>query len=496
MKLFPDQEEGKKLLIESIKKGHKRIGFAAPCSYGKTVLMSNLTQGALNKNKRVWIIVDSTELIDQTRETLMSHGIESAVIQGYHEDTDYSKEVQVVTAQTITRRWVRFDQNPDWLPDLVLVDEFHIQYKAHKELMNMLPNTHIIGFSATPVTKGLGQQYTDLVVGSTVRQLLADDRLSPIRGFACYTPNMKGVKTSQGDYAVGESEKRMNTKQLRGDILSNWKRLGENRKTIVFCVNVAHSIAVAETFQRDGIIAAQIDGKTPKDARKKIIDSFRDGQIQILVSVGVIIKGFNVVDVGCIIDAQPTKSMSRHIQKIGRGMRKNDVYKDCLVLDNAGNLLRNGFPEEFEPTELCDGEKGEVKDRKDPKEKLPTSCGVCGAIKPVGTHKCPVCGFEPTPQSEVETEEGDLQEVKRKLTPAEKRNKEHNAVEKQEFYSCALAYCKERGKKQGYAANVYRDYYGVWPNKREKVTANYVSQKVRNFINAKNIRWAKRKNKA
>ena len=105
MKLYPDQEEGKNLLIKSIRSGHKRIGFSAPCSYGKTVLMSNLVAGALDKNNRTWVVVDSIELIDQTRMTLHKHGIDSAVIQGIHQDTDYSKMVQVVTAQTITRSW-------------------------------------------------------------------------------------------------------------------------------------------------------------------------------------------------------------------------------------------------------------------------------------------------------------------------------------------------------------------------------------------------------
>jgi len=87
MKLYPDQIESKKMIVDAIKSGKKRIVFAAPVSFGKTVIMANLTQGALKKNNRVWIIVDNIELVDQTRKTLDNFNIKSNVIQGIHEDT-------------------------------------------------------------------------------------------------------------------------------------------------------------------------------------------------------------------------------------------------------------------------------------------------------------------------------------------------------------------------------------------------------------------------
>ena len=504
MKLYPDQEKGKQLLIDSIRAGYQRIAFAAPCAYGKTVLMSNLTEGAEAKGKRVWIVVDSTELVEQTRATLLQYGIDSGVIQGVHEDTDYSKLVQVATAQTLNNRWNRFENNPHWLPHLVLADEIHIQYKSHDTLIEHLRKReavdgikrYMIGFSATPVTKGLGKRFETLVVGSTVRQLLDEGRLSPVKGYACHTPDMKGVKKkTNGDYSDSDSEKKMNTKKLRGDIVGNWERLAKGRKTIVFCVNVKHSLDVKDTFQSYGYKAEQIDGRTYKPERKQIIDDFRDGKIDILVSVGTIVKGFDVTDVGCIIDAQPTRSLSRHIQKLGRGMRINDKYEDCLILDHAGNLLRNGFPEDFEPDELDIGEKGKSKDVKSDKEPLPKPCPACGAVKPAGQHKCYLCGFEPEKQAGVEYEQGALIEIKKKLSPAQKRNKEHSNERKQAFYSSLLKYCHDKGRSHGWAAHTYRDYYGVWPNAREKTVAERVTDEAARYIQHKNLQFAKGRSK-
>ena len=491
MKLYPDQADAKNKIVDSIRAGNKHVMLCAPCAFGKTVLMCNIADGAISKGNRVWMIVDSTELISQTRRTLEEHGLRSAVIQGNHEDTDYKNALQVVTAQTLTRRWTRFDQNPDWLPDLIIVDEAHIQYKAHRELMGMLQDVVALGFSATPTSKGLGLVWDDLVIGSTVADMLDQDRLAPIKAFACYTPDMKGVRTSQGDYAIKQTEEKMNSKEIRGDIVSNWLRLGENRKTIVFAVNVKHSLDIANDFSEAGISSAQVDGRTNKALRAQIIEDFRNSDIKVLVSVAALIKGFDVTDIGCVIDAAPTKSLSRHIQKLGRGMRKNPVYKDCLVLDHGGNILRNGFPEEYLPDEMCTGKKKDA-DRKKPEEPLPKQCPFCGTLKPVKVHVCPACGMAPEVQSEIELVDGIMTEIKKKQTPAEKRNKEHTNERKQEFYSGILQIAKNRGNKPGWASNVYRMRYGVWPNARSRV-AGPINEETRSFLRYVDIKNSHRR---
>ena len=488
MKLYPDQEKAKGQLINSLKKGNKRIGIAAPCAWGKTVLMADMTAGAVKKNNRVWIIVDNIELIDQTRETLDKYDIKSNVIQGIHDDTDYTGNVQVVTAQTITRRWQYFDAHPEWLPDFIMIDEFHIQYKAHEELMRMLPNVPIVGFSATPTSKGLGLKYSDLVIGTTVRQLLADNRLSPVEGYACHTPDMKGVKTSQGDYSPADTEKKINTKKIRGDIVYNWLRIGENRKTLVFCVNVQHSIDVANDFADAGINTLQLDGRTNKDLRKQGIEDFRNSEYKVLVTVGIAVKGFNVVDIGCIVDAQPTKSLSRHIQKIGRGMRKNDIYSDCLILDHAGNLERNGFPEDYEPDALCMDVKGESHDTQD-KEKLAKPCPSCTYLIPYGVQICPKCGFKREPQSKVETEQANLTKIKK--TPAQGRHKTYSKELHQNMWSSFL----KIGKSRGHSQRLYKGYFGVWPKGYEdtvNLSTNDSDALAKRFKLGRQIAWAKK----
>ena len=110
--LHEDQVHGLRLLRQSIKNGHKRIVYAAPTSHGKTIVMGYIASQASSKqNKitekpnRIWVIVDSIELVNQTRDKFKKfYDLDCAVIQGQHEDTDWTKQIQVVMAQTLNNR--------------------------------------------------------------------------------------------------------------------------------------------------------------------------------------------------------------------------------------------------------------------------------------------------------------------------------------------------------------------------------------------------------
>ena len=70
----------------------------------------------------------------------------------------------------------------------------------------------------------------------------------------------------------------MNRKKLIGDIVSTWKEKGENRKTLAFAVDVAHSRSLVSDFISSGVAAAHVDGYMPKPEREIIIQAFRDGE--------------------------------------------------------------------------------------------------------------------------------------------------------------------------------------------------------------------------
>src|SRR5210317_712800 len=81
MKLRPHQETAIEMIRESMRRGHKRIMLAAPCSFGKTITAAAILKSALEKGKRGIFICDRVKLVQQTLEAFDQHGLPFGVMQ-------------------------------------------------------------------------------------------------------------------------------------------------------------------------------------------------------------------------------------------------------------------------------------------------------------------------------------------------------------------------------------------------------------------------------
>ena len=96
--------------------------------------------------------------------------------------------------------------------------------------------------------RGLGNYFDQLILGPQIPELIERGCLVKTIYYAPADPDLKGVETRQGDYVVSQLVDRMNRDDLVGDIVSNWHKLAQRRKTLVFCVDVAHSVHVRKTL--------------------------------------------------------------------------------------------------------------------------------------------------------------------------------------------------------------------------------------------------------
>lgn len=491
--LRPHQELALNMLRRSLSTGHKRPMLHLSTGAGKSLIAANIVKGALAKGNRVCFTVPATALIDQTVKVFGEEGIHDVgVIQAQHPLTDYSKPVQVASVQTLARR-----NMGQFHFDVVVVDEAHLAFKSVFQWMQDWSNIPFIGLSATPYTRGLGKYYDDLLQPITMRELIDQGYLCDYRVFASGTPDLSKVRTTAGDYNESDLGDAMTKGTLVADIVSTWQKLGEDRQTIAFCATCAHANQVHEQFTAAGIKSAYVDGYTDDETRTEIFKGYADGDIRIIVNVGVLVVGFDSV-VDCILYARPTKSEMRYVQSIGRGLRVSPCGRDLIILDHSSTTERLGFVEDIHRDELCDGKpKDSAQQDKEKEEKLPKSCPSCAYMKPVGEHTCSQCGFEPKKRSDIETVSGELQEItqKKKLTAAQKRGKAATKADKQQFYSelLTIAYTKRRSRK--WVGRTYRDFFGCWPRGLEYITKP-PSPETESFVKAKMIKFAKGKGRA
>ena len=453
----------------------------APTGAGKTYLGLRIAKEALDKGKRAVFVCDRTVLINQTSETADRYGLrDHGIIQADHWRSNNSY-FQIASAQTLAARKVRPKA------DVVIVDEAHTQLKAWTNWIKE-SDCAFIGLSATPFSEGLGTMFTNLVNAATMADLVDLGVLVPMRVFTCTKPDMKGAKVVAGEWSDAEAEKR--GMQIVGNVVAEWVKYGENRKTIVFGATIAHCEEIVRQFNDAGVKAALFTSHTTFSERALLLQEFRkqDSDLRVLCSVEALAKGFDVPDVACVVDCRPLrKSLSTAIQMWGRGLRSAPGKKDCIILDHSGNIVR--FKKDFERIyhtgldKLDDGEKMDREIRKEDEEETEkVACPSCG-YQPF-FRKCMQCGHEYKPQSLIEHHAGEMREIV--IGKTKYADNERHLWEQVSTY--AGLHSKE-DKQLGRARAIFKDITGRWPPFSWALSTAQVpvTKEVANKIKSRNI---------
>lgn len=407
----PFQETSHQKLRQGLLEGHRRQIVSAPTGSGKTNLALRIIHEALLRGKRAVFLADRTTLINQTSAAAVAVGLyEHGIVQANHPRRDASLPFQIASVQTIGKRgfWPQLD--------VLVIDEAHTMHAAWVEFAKSTKAV-VIGLSATPFTRGLGQVFTRLINATTMAELTKSGVLVPMRALSCVRPDMAGAAvTKSGEWSDKAAEER--GMQIVGDVVAEWMAHGENRKTIVFGASIAHCHELCRQFSDAGVLAAVFTSETTPSEREMLVAEFSkpDASLRVLISVEALAKGFDVPDVGCVVDCRPLrKSLSTAIQMWGRGLRSSPATgkTDCILLDHSGNILR--FAEDFEQVfhegieSLDMGEKLDRTPRKEPEDYEAKGCPSCGH-KPF-RKRCMSCGYEKPAPVQENAEAGQMVEI-------------------------------------------------------------------------------------
>lgn len=465
--------------------GAQRIILCSPTGSGKTEIGMAFVKAARAKGNRVAFLCNRIHLVAQASRRFHKAGISHGIIQGSNTREVWAP-VLVASIQTVARRGL-----PE--VDLLIIDEAHAVAgsKDFREVIR-LAKCPVIGLSATPYARGLGKQYAELggalfeqmVVAATIPELIADGFLVDVDVYAPAEPDMTGIKQTRNafgemDYSDADVARAVNKPELVGDIVKHWLRLAKGTPTVCFASNIAHSRHIVQQFIAAGVPAQHIDCYSSDDERAAILERIETGETLVLSNVGILAEGWDFPACRTLILARPTRSLIRYIQMAGRVLRPFAGKERALILDHSGSVSRLGFPTDDFPLELDDGtpRKSGSGERS---EKLPKACPSCSYMKPAGMHQCPVCGFAPAKQSDVEVADGELVPLKRKAPK----------LEKQAFYSQLIAIAEAKGYRDGWIAHKYREYFGVWPRGLQDEAAP-PTKEVLDFLKHLQIRHAK-----
>jgi DNA repair protein RadD len=478
--------------------GYRRPLVVLPTGGGKTVIFAEAIRREVAQRRKALAIAHRREIIGQTSSKLLAAGVVHGIVMAGVKPRP-TLDVQVASVQTLFVRGIRNETMPMPAADLGVIDEaHHTPAASYQQIVEAYPETRWLGFTATPERadgRGLGGFFDVLIEGPQVPELIALGFLVPTRVYAPSTPDLTGVETRGGDYVASQLAERMDKAKLVGDIVENWHRHGEARKTVVFASSVAHSVHLRDTFLEAGIRAAHIDGSTPKDERDAALAQLASGEVTVLSNCMVLTEGWDCPDVGCCVLARPTKSMGLYRQMIGRVLRPAAGKGDATIIDHAGCVFRHGFAEDCVEWILSpDSRAARNKTHEQRGDRKPNSriveCTNCSAMRTAGA-PCGHCGFKPeTRPRYVYAADGELGLIDRKRRVAPH---EWTQAQKLDFFGQLIAIAQERGWKPGFAAAKYREKFGTWPPWPRELVPPRVepTPEVRAWVKSRAIAWAK-----
>jgi superfamily II DNA or RNA helicase len=412
MSLRPYQIELKNNIRQSFQNGVQSVILCSPTGSGKTVTFADICRDTVKNGFRVLVVVDRKELTDQSVAKLTEYGLKPEVITGGKKWINYSARCYVATVQTLKRRNFPF-------VDLVVIDEAHKQIFDDVVREYLSKGANIIGATATPIRKGrnmeqLGNLYKELIQSVEIADLISDGYLSPARTYGSLI-DVKGVQLSGGDYKADQLFDVYDKPFLYDGLIEHWNKFANGKKTIVFNINVEHSLKTRNAFRSAGISCEHVDGNTPKAERERILRDFKFGRFDVLCNVEILTTGYDEPSIGCVVVNRRTKSVPLWLQMCGRGSRIFKNKSEFIILDMGGNVVELGFWERrrnfslwhaikgsgVAPQKQCpdpfvehfeDGSfKEYTRDELTPEKRKKHGCGsFVHASAPV----CPDCGFE------------------------------------------------------------------------------------------------------
>ena len=353
--------------------GMRKVLLQLSTGGGKTIIFAVVASELTCRGEGVLVVAHREELILQAADKMaVTTGVQPGIIKAGYKPTD--SLIQVGSIQTLARR----KTYPK--AELVIVDEaHHASAASYRKLLDAYPNALILGVTATPRREdgyGLRDVFDHLVCSISTLELITLGYLTEYKLIAGFKYSKHKVPQKR-DFTKKELEQ-VASDYKPEEVLKQWNNFCAGKKTILFAVNVMHSKAIAAKFRAAGITCEHLDGETPHDERKAILDRFKSGTTKIISNCAILTEGFDCPDSEAVVIARPTTSVTLWLQMLGRVLRPAPGKNYATILDMTDNWFRLGRP--------CDNREWSLD---------PVSCDP----DTLGVRCCPSChhAFKPMP---------------------------------------------------------------------------------------------------
>ena len=335
-----------------IQKAHRRFIIKAPTGAGKTVLASEIIR-QFYAGEKVIVLCHRLVLLEQLERALAREHKVCKLNLNHSEKAFVDYDVLLSTS---TRARDILDDAVEQAK-LIIIDEAHrvspngTGYKRILECFteNGRDDAHLLGLTASPERRTADQRdqlslaFDAIIDGADMEKLFEEGILVRPR----YRPHfihdleLASIDISSGDFPVTKLAPAIIKSSMISHACSIYleerEKVARQAISAWFCPDVTVAETTVEAIEELGISVNLITASTPIKERMQMLAAHANGEVEAVVSVGVLAEGWDNPHCNIIVHMRPTLSKVLWGQSVGRGLRAAEGKDSCVVIDVSSN---------------------------------------------------------------------------------------------------------------------------------------------------------------